>query len=225
VRSHPTKRVHAAPQAGRLASQGSAPRRLANRSADIGLQPTLAKPKTRRPRHAPVLRGTQETSGRKREALSAVRPARAGGTAAALNARAYRLQKAGRHVEAEPLLREAVRRDPSRAYAQYNLGWSLLSQGKAREALGPLRRTAAQQPERWEPQLRLAQAYAQLGESEKARSAFARARSLQARSARHGRHTLRRAGSRRRSGQGAEGRISARRDKGQTLTGEPTPVQ
>jgi predicted Zn-dependent protease len=103
------------------------------------------------------------------------------GSAVALNARAYRLQRTGRHTEAEPLLREAVKRRPGYAYAQYNLGWSLVAQGKPREALGPLRRTAAQQPHRWEPQYRLGQAYEQLGEMEKARAAYARASALRRR--------------------------------------------
>jgi predicted Zn-dependent protease len=99
-------------------------------------------------------------------------------SARALDARGYRLLRRGQAATAEPLLREAVRRNPGYAYAQYNLGWSLLEQGKAREALTPLRRTAAQQPNRWEPHHRLAQAYARLGEHEKAREAEARAQAL-----------------------------------------------
>jgi Flp pilus assembly protein TadD len=95
-----------------------------------------------------------------------------------LNARAYRLQRAGRHAEAEPLLRRAVALDPDFAFAQYNLGWSLLEQGKARAALGPLRRTAVQQPHRWEPQLRLGQAYKKLGDLARARAAYQKARAL-----------------------------------------------
>lgn len=116
-------------------------------------------------------------------------------SAAALNARAYRLQREGRQAEAEPLLREAVKRDPSHAYAQYNLGVSLLSQGKVREALEPLHRTAAQQPARWEPQQRLGQAYERLGDEEQARAAYARARALRSRrrAAPRGRQGMRRA--------------------------------
>ena len=92
-----------------------------------------------------------------------------------------------------------MRRDPNRAYAQYNLGWSLLSQGKAREALGPLHRTAAQQPDRWEPQHRLAQAYARLGDAARARQAEERARYLRAHSPRARRRSLTRARGPRRS--------------------------
>jgi predicted Zn-dependent protease len=98
----------------------------------------------------------------------------------ALNNRAYRLQRQGRHAEAEPLLRRALALDPNSAYAQYNLGWSLLEQGRAREAIAPLRRTAALQPGRWEPQQRLAEAYSQLGQRERTAEALARARALRA---------------------------------------------
>jgi Flp pilus assembly protein TadD len=99
-------------------------------------------------------------------------------SAEALNAQGYRLLRQGRYRDAEPLLREAVRLKPGYAYAQYNLGWSLVAQGKAREALKPLHTTARQQPRRWEPQRRLAQAYQQLGESEKARAHSSRAQAL-----------------------------------------------
>ena len=95
-----------------------------------------------------------------------------------LNNRAYRLQRQGRHAEAEPLLRQALKRNPRSAYAQYNMGWSLLSQGKPRQALGHLRRTAKQQPGRWEPHQRLAEAYERVGDREKAAEARARARAL-----------------------------------------------
>src|SRR2546430_2379357 len=82
--------------------------------------------------------------------------------ARALNNRAYGLQLLGRHREAEPLLRKALELDPNGAHALYNLGWCLVETGRPREALDSLRRTAALQPTRWEPQLRLAQAYEQL---------------------------------------------------------------
>jgi predicted Zn-dependent protease len=103
---------------------------------------------------------------------------RSGESAMALNNRAYRLQRQGRHAEAEPLLRRALALDPDNAYAQYNLGWSLVAQGKAREALVPLQRTAALQPDRWEPQRRPAQTYEQLGQTKRAAAAYARARAL-----------------------------------------------
>lgn len=95
-----------------------------------------------------------------------------------LNGRAYRLQKRGRHAEAEPLLRRAVELKPDYAYANYNLGWSLVEQGKALEALRPLRRSAAMQPGRWEPYQRLSEAYALIGEAEKAAAFALRAQSL-----------------------------------------------
>jgi hypothetical protein len=90
-----------------------------------------------------------------------------------LNGRAYRLQRRGRHAEAEPLLRRALELNPDFSYALYNLGWSLVAQGRAREALEPLKRTVAMQPRRWEPYQRLSEAYSQLGEAEKA-AAYAR---------------------------------------------------
>jgi Flp pilus assembly protein TadD len=108
------------------------------------------------------------------------RPAEAGNdlNASTLNLRAFRLQKQGRHAEAEPLLRRALQKRPDFPYAQFNLGTSLLAQGKAQEALEPLQRTAAAQPGRWEPQQKLAQAYERLGDTEKAQEAYARSRSL-----------------------------------------------
>jgi predicted Zn-dependent protease len=111
-----------------------------------------------------------------RPAVVAAAPIR--GSASALNLRAYRLLQRGRHTEAEPLLRRALALRPGYAYALYNLGWSLVEQGRAREALAPLRRTAALQPGRWEPQQRLADAYAVLGDQDAAASAAARAHAL-----------------------------------------------
>jgi len=90
-------------------------------------------------------------------------------SATALNDRAFQLQKLGKHEEAEPLLRRALELKPDYAYALYNLGWSLVAQGKARDALGPLSRSAELQPGRWEPLQRLSEAYALLGETDKAR--------------------------------------------------------
>jgi predicted Zn-dependent protease len=110
-------------------------------------------------------------------------------SAASLNARAYRLQRRGHHAEAEPLLRRALEKDPNHPYAQYNLGWSLVEQGKAKEAVAPLEKTASRQPNRWEPQQRLAEAYEKLGEQDKAQEAYARARSL--RGGRSGRYRRR----------------------------------
>jgi TolA-binding protein len=98
--------------------------------------------------------------------------------AVALNDEGYRLLRAGRFREAEPLLRQALELNPDYAYAQYNLGWCLVEQGKGRDALPYLRRTAEQQSERWEPQARLAEAYEQAGETAKAEQARERAAAL-----------------------------------------------
>jgi len=55
---------------------------------------------------------------------------------------------------------------------------ALLEQGKAAEAIPHLERTAAQQPGRWEPQQRLAEAYARVGDRKRATLAPEKARSL-----------------------------------------------
>ena len=143
-----------------------------------------------------------------------------GGNAETLNSRAYRLQREGRHAEAEPLLREALRKHPNYAYAQDNLGWSLLEQGKARAAVGPLERTASAQPRRWEPQERLAQAYERLGMKDRAAAARARAAAL-----RHG--SGRRASHRRVASADHPGlRHRSRRRHGDAApTDEPAPEQ
>jgi predicted Zn-dependent protease len=88
------------------------------------------------------------------------------------------LLKRGRFSEAEAPLRTAVRLRPSYGYALYNLGWCLLEQSRAREAIEPLRESAALQPGRWEPQQKLSEAYVQLGNHDLAFEARARAREL-----------------------------------------------
>ncbi len=115
------------------------------------------------PRSASTRIAEVRASDKKPETLG-VRPE----SAVSLNAQAYRLQKRGRHATAELLLRRALELKPDYPYALYNLGWSLVAQGKAREALAPLHQTAAKQPERWEPYQRISEAYAQLGLPEKA---------------------------------------------------------
>ena len=98
--------------------------------------------------------------------------------AAGLNTIGFRLIRQHQYAEAEPYLRRAVAKDPNYAYAQYNLGCCLLSEGKPSQALGPLQRSAAQQPERWEPQEKLAEAYRRLNDDERAKAASARAKRL-----------------------------------------------
>ena len=65
-----------------------------------------------------------------------------------LNDRGFALQQEGRYAEALPLLQQAVvalrgvgPSDPYEAYANYNLGYTLLQLGRCREALVPLRRS------------------------------------------------------------------------------------
>lgn len=100
------------------------------------------------------------------------------GGAITLNSRAHRLQRQGRHEEAEPLLREALRKKPDYAYAQYNLGWSLVQQGKSKEAVLYLKRSSEAQPKRWQPLDKLAEAYEQMGQKRKAEEARQRVEEL-----------------------------------------------
>jgi Flp pilus assembly protein TadD len=137
------------------------------------------RPATRppaRPQERPRARLMPRAAPTQRRGQAAAPPV--GGGAVGLNNRAYRLQLQGRHAEAEPLLRRALALNPGYAYAQYNLGWSLLMQGRASEAVGWLLKTSARQPRRWEPVLRLAQAYEQMGRKEAALPLYARARAL-----------------------------------------------
>lgn len=104
-------------------------------------------------------------------------------SAAELNSQGHRLLLRGQFAQAEPLLRRAISGRPSNptySYALYNLGWSLMAQGKASEAIRPLRRSAELQPERWEPVERLAEAYKQAGWKDHAEETYARARELRA---------------------------------------------
>ena len=147
-----------------------------------------ARPRTRRSRRARPRRAHTLAPPRRPQNGVEVSPptvrkaspsrSRAGESASTLNLRAYRLQRAGRHAEAEPLLRRALFLHPDYAYALYNLGWSLLEQGRPREALPFLQRTGALQPHRWEPQQRLSEAYAAVGNREASAIAAARAQRL-----------------------------------------------
>ncbi len=105
-------------------------------------------------------------------------PAGRGRGPVGLNHVGHRLLLEGRYADAETYLRRAVALRPGYAYAQYNLGWCLLAQGKAAAALGPLQESAARQPERAEPLEKLAEAYRLLNDAERAEQAARRAREL-----------------------------------------------
>lgn len=138
----------------------------ATRSTYRRSKPAAASPK----------RVASKSRARMRSARAASTPRRE--TAESLNLRAYRLQKQGRHAEAEPLLREALRKRPEFPYAQYNLGWSLVSQGKPGEAILYLKKTSRAQPDRYEPLDKLAEAYERLGKKSDAERARAKAKAL-----------------------------------------------
>ncbi len=89
-------------------------------------------------------------------------------SAEALNLRAYRLLQQDRYEDAEPLLWRALKARPDFPYAQYNLGWSLVGQGKAKQAVRVLEHAIRQQPDRWEPYERLGDAYSMLGDTDRA---------------------------------------------------------
>ena len=80
------------------------------------------------------------------------RPPISAGEARSLNDRAFALMRQGRYAEAIPDLRLAVAglagtgpADPYEAYANYNLGRSLLKLGRCAEARPPLKRSDALQ--------------------------------------------------------------------------------
>jgi Flp pilus assembly protein TadD len=75
----------------------------------------------------------------------------------ALNNRAFTLMKQGRYSEALPLLKRAVvglrgtgPADPAEAYANYNLGFTLLQLGSCANARGYLQRAQSLEPQRTE---------------------------------------------------------------------------
>ncbi len=76
-------------------------------------------------------------------------PPAAAGNGHELNDRGYELQQAGRYGEARPLLEQAVRAlqgtytrdDRYEAYANYNLGYTLLQLGECKDALKYLKRS------------------------------------------------------------------------------------
>jgi|SoiMethySBSTD1v2_1073268.scaffolds.fasta_scaffold142418_2 eukaryotic-like serine/threonine-protein kinase len=85
---------------------------------------------------------TQPASGKPETGAATPLPTGDGHT---LNDRGYALMRAGDYAAALPLLRAAVRdlrgagpADPYEAYANYNLGYSLLRLGRCDQALGPL---------------------------------------------------------------------------------------
>lgn len=170
-----TVRPAPAPSTSRPARQRRRPRRRTIRRAPAPPARITPAPAPKSPR-APVPQPAVSRPATPRSTGS--RTVRTRESAFSLNNRAYRLQKQGRHADAEPLLRRALELDPSHAYARYNLGWCLLEQGKASEALPHLKITAAQQPGRWEPQQRLSEAYSRLGDRKRAAVAAEKARSL-----------------------------------------------
>jgi tetratricopeptide (TPR) repeat protein len=73
-----------------------------------------------------------------------------------LNDAGYRKMQAGDYAGALPLLQQAVRKlsgvgFPYEAYANYNLGYTLLQLGRCNEALGYLRTAQQLEPDRREP--------------------------------------------------------------------------
>jgi hypothetical protein len=91
----------------------------------------------------------------------------AGGNGHSLNDSGYRRMQAGDYAGAVPLLQQAVRalngtgpRDPYEAYANYNLGYSLLKLNRCGEAIPYLQKADRLEPWRHEPRDALAQAQA-----------------------------------------------------------------
>jgi serine/threonine-protein kinase len=92
-------------------------------------------------------------------------PAPTGGNGHALNDQGYSKMRAGDYNGALPLLQQAVSSlrgsgpsDPYEAYANYNLGYSLLKLGRCSEAVPYLQRAQRLEPDRSEPGQALAQA-------------------------------------------------------------------
>jgi serine/threonine-protein kinase len=83
-------------------------------------------------------------------------PAPSSASGQALNDAGYRKMRAGDYSGALPLLRQAVRKlsgvgFPYEAYANYNLGYTLLQLGSCDEALGYLKTAQRLEPDRREP--------------------------------------------------------------------------
>jgi eukaryotic-like serine/threonine-protein kinase len=89
----------------------------------------------------------------------------ASGSGSSLNDAGYAKLRAGDYQGALPLLRSAVRElngagYPDEAYANYNLGYTLLQLGRCGEAVGPLTKARQLEPQRPEPGQALARATA-----------------------------------------------------------------
>jgi len=81
----------------------------------------------------------------------------------ALNDAGYSKQQAGDYAGALPLLQQAVAKlrgvgFPNEAYANYNLGYTLLQLGRCSEAVQYLERARQLEPDRREPREQLARA-------------------------------------------------------------------
>ena len=83
----------------------------------------------------------------------------------ALNDQGYAKMRAGDYAGALPLLQQAVQKlsgtgpgDPYEAYANYNLGYTLLQLGRCHEAIPYLQRADELEPQRHEPKQALKQA-------------------------------------------------------------------
>jgi TolA-binding protein len=89
------------------------------------------------------------------------------GSGHTLNDRGYALMRAGNYNAALPLLQNAVRKlrgsgpgDAYEAYANYNLGYTLLQLHRCRDAVSFLQRAQQLEPQRAEPGQQLARAQA-----------------------------------------------------------------
>jgi eukaryotic-like serine/threonine-protein kinase len=107
----------------------------------------------------------QQVTTTPQAATTAAAPAPAGSSGHALNDAGYKRMQAGDYGGAVPLLQQAVRalsgtgpRDPYEAFANYNLGYSLLKLGRCTEAAPYLRTAARLEPWRHEPKDALKQA-------------------------------------------------------------------
>lgn len=190
TRRRPTTRIAAAPHRKTRSTWRTADSNTPRRSTTARRAARTDTPEPRMTQRSEETRS--QTGERRRYAYSGTRRRRTsvstsssspgrGGSASTLNNEGLRLIRRGRYAEAEGVLRRALTMRPSGLtypYALYNLGWSLLGQGKAQEAIEPLAKTAGLQPSRWEPQQRLAEAYDRLGRKDRAQAAYARARAL-----------------------------------------------
>jgi serine/threonine protein kinase len=142
---------------------GSLAASLLTRGDDSSKPAAVPQPKVTTVVHTVTKPSGQTTTVQQPVTTTPAAPAASGTSGQALNDQGYAKMRAGDYAGALPLLQEAVQKlqgvgFPYEAYANYNLGYTLLQLGRCSEAVPYLQRAQELEPRRPEPRKALHQA-------------------------------------------------------------------